>query len=663
MNKFFKGVKQMASDFQEKVIGIKEERASHKESDRKLKEWKSKLDNARAGYDDARTNMKKYEKYYTGTRTPQSNPNTGQAVTKQATNVRNIVYELIESQVDSSIPMPKVRAIHAEDDELAKKIERLLENKVKTCHLQEINDFMERTVPIQGGDFFLVEWDNDAGLHTQVGDLKITEVHPKRFIPQPGCVEVSDMDYFFIQTLMTKAAIKRTYGVDVSEAQDDDDLKEDRADGGYNTDLLTVNTAYYRNEDDNISIYTWVDNIKLLDIKDYLARHLDRCAECGSVMEDGVCPNCGSKKKKDSVEDYEELIDSIELTVDERPDKMRIPYQIEAPELDEMGQPVLDEMGQPKVSWKTEKKEVPYYKPNVYPVVLRRNISAQDQLLGQSDVHPIIDQQDAVMKLGTKINEKLLKGGSYVTLPKGIDVEKTDKELKIIRIENAAQKALIDVITLQPNTTADVSMLETNYQWAKSSLGITDSYQGKYDASARTGTAKQYAINQAAGRLESKRTLKNSAYALLYEIMFKFWLAYADVDEEITTVGPNGQPDHERLNRHEFLKMDKNGNLYWDDEFIFETDPTSTLMANREAMWQQTDLKLQSQAFGPLGDLETLRTYWTFMKASGYPNAGAALDIVEQRIAQQQEQAQMEAQLMAQQEAQQGGMEGEMPVM
>ena len=116
----------------------------------------------------------------------------------------------------------------------------------------------------------------------------------------------------------------------------------------------------------------------------------------------------------------------------------------------------------------------------------------------------------------------------------------------------------------------------------------------------------------------------------------------------------------------EFLKIDSSGEFYWDDEFIFETDPTSTLMANREAMWQQTDMKLQSQAFGPLGDMETLRTYWTVMKASGYPNAGTALDIVEARIAEQKQQAQMEAELMAQQQQEQpmeGEMQDAMPVM
>jgi hypothetical protein len=71
-------------------------------------------------------------------------------------------------------------------------------------------------------------------------------------------------------------------------------------------------------------------------------------------------------------------------------------------------------------------------------------------------------------------------------------------------------------------------------------------------------------------------------------------------------------------------------------------------------------MKLQSQAFGPLGDMETLRTYWTFMKAMGYPNAGMALNIIEERLSKQQEQEQM---MMQQAAMQQMGGGGEMPPM
>lgn len=616
---------------------------------KKLKKWKGRLEQAKNAYNDKRNTMKKYTGYYHGDRSVQADPNSGVAPSKLATNIRNIVYELIESQVDSSIPMPKVRAIHADDDELAKKIEKMLENKVKTSHLEQINDYMERVVPVQGADFFHVQWDTKAGLHSSIGDVKVTEIHPKKLIPQPGVSFFENMDYFFIQEAYTKQTVKRIYNVDVEDASgDNDDVYLDIEGSTMNEDLVTVTTAYYRNENNGVGVYAWCDVYELLDLEDYQARYFDHCAKCGALMVDGKCPECGSTKVKKQAEDYEDLIDTIEVRVDGGNTARIDPYSLEeAPVMDEEGNPVMDELGRPRISARRVQKKVPYYKPNCFPVIIRRNVSEEDNFLGASDVSIIIDQQDAIKKLGTKINEKLLKGGSYVTLPRGVDVEKTDKELKIIRLENAAQKSLIDVVNLQPNVQNDENFLEVNYQWAKSALGITDSYQGKYDASATSGTAKQYSINQAAGRLESKRGQKNYAFAQLYEIMFKFWLAYADDDTEIISEDGSGNPAHDELNRYDFLKIDKNGEFYWDDEFIFETDPTSTLMANREAMWNQTDLKLQSQAFGQLGDLQTLRTYWTFMKASGYPNAGMALDIVEQRIAEQKAQ---EAKMMAMEE-------------
>ena len=625
------------------------------ETPKDVQKWQSKLDFARSQYEDQLKNMKKYEKYYEGDRSVQPDANLGTNPTKLATNVRNIVYELIESQVDSSIPMPRIRAIHPEDDELAKKMEKFLENKVKTCGLVIMNDAVERTVPITGGSFTRVEWDVKRGLHSEIGDLKITELHPKKVIPQPGVIDFDEMDYFFIQELMTKKTVKRVYGKDVENCQNDETTLTDEIEGApTNEDLVTVNSAYYRNEDGGVGIFVWCDYVKLLDLDEYEARYLDRCEKCGAVMVDGKCPECGSTKSKKTREDYEEMVDAIEIKAQ---GKMIEPYDLnEAPMLDEMGNPIMDELGKPQMTIERTKKKIPYYKPNVYPVILRKNITAQNKLLGESDVKVIMDQQDTIKKLGTQMNEKLLMGGSIVILPRDLEIQKDGEQFNVVRIDNAGQMSLIDIKTLQPNIQYDSAYLETNYNWAKSALGITDSFQGKYDASARTGTAKQYAINQAAGRLDSKRTLKNEAYAKMYEIMFKFWLAFSDSPSEITSTDKDGQPQHDSLDRKEFLRIDAAGEFYWDDEFIFETDPTSTLMQNREAMWSQIDMKLQSGAFGPVGDLETSRTYWQIMKANGYPNSSAALNDIEERLAKQQEMAQA-------MQPEMGGMPNEMPLM
>ena len=248
-----------------------------------------------------------------------------------------------------------------------------------------------------------------------------------------------------------------------------------------------------------------------------------------------------------------------------------------------------------------------------------------------------------------------------MTLPKTVKMTTTDKELKVVFVDNPAQAQMIDVKNIQADTTQDRIMLETNYDWAKSTLGITDAYQGKYDASARSGTAKQYSINQAAGRLESKRVMKNTAYAKLYEMMFKFMLAYADQPIPLSKQDSKGVYEFSHFNRYDFLKRDEANELYWNDEFIFDVDPTSTIMMNREAMWQQIDLKYQAAAFGPIGEPETLLAYWTFMAENDYPNAESMRNLYQKKVQEQQAMIQQQQQMAMMQ--QMGGATNGMPQM
>ena len=83
------------------------------EENKKLKNWQSKYENAKSKYQDELKQMEEQKQYYIGDRYVKGNPNkTNGYAAKQSINVRNIVYELIESQIDSSIPMPKVTPIH-----------------------------------------------------------------------------------------------------------------------------------------------------------------------------------------------------------------------------------------------------------------------------------------------------------------------------------------------------------------------------------------------------------------------------------------------------------------------------------------------------------------------------------------------------------------------
>ena len=251
----------------------------------------------------------------------------------------------------------------------------------------------------------------------------------------------------------THLAIKRKYGVDVS--QEGEEAPEIRGEGADTWDeLVTQNIAYFRNKDGGIGRFSWVEDTVLEDMEDYQALHIKVCAECGRPKSgnEKTCSVCGSKKWKDEVQTEEELIEDVRLF-----DGTIIP-QFQAEEEREIlapdGTPMLDEItGAPLMQTVAVATRIPRYKPDRYPLVLRRNISKYASFMGGSDVDVICDQQEAIKKCGSKIEEKVLKGGSFVTLPEGLDVETTDKEFKIVRIKNPAQKELISVMNVQPDIT------------------------------------------------------------------------------------------------------------------------------------------------------------------------------------------------------------------
>ena len=164
------------------------------EENKKLSKWKSRLENAKMSYEGNISSMKSWQSLYDGTKQITKPDDNTSHVAKNANNVRNVAYELVESQVDSSIPMPKVTAVHEEDTDLARSIEHMLSNYIKTLHLYRLNDMQERITPVMGGDFFHVEWDTSKGYHTTLGDLSISERHPMQVIPQPGVIEIEKMD-------------------------------------------------------------------------------------------------------------------------------------------------------------------------------------------------------------------------------------------------------------------------------------------------------------------------------------------------------------------------------------------------------------------------------------------------------------------------------------
>lgn len=586
--------------------------------------WQVRFEKAKSAWSGEREKMNRREQLYDGTHRIRG---AGGKAAKDALHVRNIVAELIECQVSSTIPLPKVTAVREQDEWLAKKIENWIRNELNRLPFEELNDQDERTTYIQGGDHFFVEWDTTARTHTTEGALEVNLQHPKTVIPQPGVLTgIEDMDYCFVQAARSKKWVKDTYGVDVTAQRENDPMVRAFDAAEESDDMITQIYAYWRNKAGGIGLFSWIDgtHIVLEDTEDYQARRIQVCSKCGAPGDGSHCRYCGS----DSFEQQDKNSDGTEgrvLTEDIfRSDGSVIPALSPVRDEDglEMTEPVLDEAsGYMSLTPVMEATVIPWYKPNVYPIVLRKNVSQFGRYLGSSDVDKIEDQQESIKKLGTKALEKVLKGGSIVAMPRGLQIKNTDEELKLVQVSNPADLQSIGVYNVEVDNSADLNMESLYYEEGRSTLGITDSFQGKRDSTATSGTAKQFAAQQSAGRLESKRVMKDAAYQRLFEVMFKFALAYMDEPRDIVYTDGRGGKAHDVFDPFDFLEQDAAGEWYWNDQFLFSVDSSASLIQNREALWQETRMNYQQGCYGATGEPESLYVFWRNMSRHHYPGA------------------------------------------
>lgn len=552
---------------------------------------------------------------------------------RQASHIRNIIRENIESEVSSTIPQPKVTARRQSDEWRAKILEDMLRNELDRLPMETLNDLMERTVPIQGGGYWLVEWDNSKRTHSTVGDVTVSILHPKQVIPQDGVfTSVEDMDAIVLKLPQTRAYIKRVYGKDVDEGEEAPEVRSLDRDADTAEDMVTQHVAYYRNDKGGIGKFSWVGDVILEDMEDFEARRLRKCSQCGEVLGPDAekCPVCGSEQAQEGEEESEEVYTDIQTG-----NGMLIPGA--AATMDEMGMPVM----QPTI--------LPYYKPDVFPLFLQKNVSVFGRLLGDSDVDAIADQQNTVNRMEQKIIDRFIKAGTRITLPDRPDFRIDPEDQEKWLIGNAADAQMIGVYQFSGDLSQEMQYLQGVYEEARQILGITDSFQGRKDTTAQSGVAKEFAAQQSAGRLESKRVMKEAAYAELFKRIVQLKVAYADEPRSVVATDDRGQAQYEEFNRYDFYEQDEKGEWHCildDERFLFSCDTSTPLANNREAMWQDAAQMLQMGAFGQPGDINTLLLFWTKLELLHYPGASDTKEYLtklqEQQMAMQQQQMQMQ---------------------
>lgn len=508
---------------------------------------------------------------------------------ENAVTVRNITYEIIESQVSSEIPLPKVEAERcgSKEERNAAAIELLCSGVRDKLPFEEMNDVDERQTYIYGASVWLVEWDDSKRESGERGGISARAISPRDLFPEPCIQRIEDMDYCFLRFTTTRAEVQRKYRIT------DDELHLLECEFSYEAfdtecDAVSVVTCFYKDERGEIGRYVFSGEVTLSDTPEYYKRRILVCESCGRPDDECTCDKRSPVSLKIDLE-------TVRLT-------------------EEMTEILLGREGEAEIS-------LPYYLPKRFPIVIRKNTTLGDSLYGQSDCDYIRPEQQAINKVESRILQKLLRAGITPIIPEDATVSLNNSVFgQVIRMKPGESADMYGKVDTTPDISQDIREAERLYDHSKRVLGISDAYQGIDTSSSESGYAKQLRISQANGRLESKRRMKKAAYADIYRIIFELYLAFADEPRALYYKDVFGKTHEAVFDRRDFIVLDRNGGFCYNDSYLFSSD-SGEEEYNRETLWETNLENLRS---GSLGDTESPRTllrYWQIQERAHYPYA------------------------------------------
>ena len=131
-------------------------------------------------------NLEKWRKAYLGTLNA-LNRKTGKESQRKAVQLRKLIYELIESKVDNSIPMVRMQPRRYDDLDLVDVTENYLKFEMDRMLTEQENDRSERATYIDGTSWYKVCWDSLDSSYERSGDLRVEVLLADQVVPEPGC--------------------------------------------------------------------------------------------------------------------------------------------------------------------------------------------------------------------------------------------------------------------------------------------------------------------------------------------------------------------------------------------------------------------------------------------------------------------------------------------
>jgi hypothetical protein len=529
----------------------------------------------------------------------------GEESKREGRQLRKMIFELVESKVDNSIPMPKMQARYKTDLPVIDITEHYLKFEMDRILTKYINDKSERSTYVDGTGWYKVCWDSMNSTHKRSGDVMLDFFTIDQITPQPGVDNYKELEYIFERKEVSMSRIWDLYGRLIKPSNETNNMVE-------------IISCYYLNENHIVGLFIWAPSTMqvICNEEDWQIRKLRRCKNCDTINPIATeCKLCGHTKF--------EYSNAMEEILDEDLQEIYNPYDV-----GETNDPKKKDEYKSRL-FASKGTEIPFYHVRQLPFVPRPAVSAMDSIYGISEAFINIEGQDMYNKVMTKAVDKTLKSGAVVTKPQKMKIGDDDETFKIFGVKSAEEAQQVQAKQIVADTSQDILIAQLMYNDSKSASGVTDSFQGKQDSTATSGKAKQYAAAMSAGRIESLRVMKSAAFAGVYELIFKYLLAFSDEQRKFVRILPDGSKEEQCWNKYMFLDKDDAGQYYYRDDFIFGTDAASTLSQNRVQMWQETQDKFIQGALGNPADPRTMKLFWHMMEEFQYPLAKTAVAGIE----------------------------------
>lgn len=516
--------------------------------------------------------------------------------------IRKLAYELVEGKISSKIPAPKMSPRHHADIFPVNTTESLLRHENDKMLSEKINNQSEHNVCIDGTSWFKVEWNPLDNTHERSGNPVVKVCPVDTVFPQPGIRDYRYMEYIFEEDNITIAQCIDLYNREIKSTT--------------NTDLIPVVTVYYLNEDRYLGKFMWAADSGQVICNDveWGIRKRRQCSKCGAVQPiQDKCEVCGSKQFH-YVPVKEEILSEPLIALTN-------PYRTgSSPNIEDDKTVVNEEDTIPAGT------TIPHYLIRQLPFVPYTRINVPNSIYGISEVELVLENQDLINKFLLKAEKKSSKSRTYVTKLKDTNINDDDDEISYIEVESPQEGQAIQAKQIMSDISQEVAQAQIMYDIAKSTVGITDTDQGKNDPSARSGKAKQLQMAASAQRAYSPDTLRNLAFSGVYELIFKYLLAFSDEERTFVTLLPDGTQKEETWSKYLFLSKDKYGNFYYRDDFAWSVDDATEITQDRAAMWQLIDNDYINGVMGNAIDPNrALKMYWQMKQQYGYPTAKYAL--------------------------------------